>query len=158
MCVYKGGFALRTPPRLPASYLPRFSLRLHTNGSAGGTPCTPPLIVYSAMGSYPELCAKCNFYLCPFAIGILEKRTVSLVGHLPIFRVQFEYSNSLWFLVLRPFSQWAHASSCSLPLVRIFSGVLEKSENWDPTICDSNGIFVKQFLANSSVYKCPFSK
>ena len=47
----------------------------------------------------PSLCAKCNFYLCPFTIGISENRTVSLVGHLPILWVQFKHSNSLWFLV-----------------------------------------------------------
>ena len=62
----------------------------------------PPLnSVMGAMGSYPELCAKCNLYLCPFVIRISENRTASLVGHLPILRVQFEHSNSLcfWFFI-----------------------------------------------------------
>ena len=41
--------------------------------------------------------------------------------------------DSLWFLVLTPFGQWVHASSCSPAYLQIFFGVREKSENWDPT-------------------------
>ena len=77
------------------------------------------------MGSYPELCAKCNFYLCPFVIGISEFRTVSLVGHLPILGVQFEHSNSLWLWVWdHPDNRYMHPAG-RLPYIRIFSGDLK---------------------------------
>ena len=64
-------------------------------GSIVGTPQHPPTPLKSIKcygECYPELCAKCNFYLCPFEIRIWEKRTVV---HLPILRAQFEQWDSL---------------------------------------------------------------
>ena len=62
--------------------------------SAEGTPLLPPLIVKSVMGSYPEQCAKPNFYLCPLAIRILEKRIVSLVVQPTILQLQIRDQDS----------------------------------------------------------------
>ena len=97
--------------------------------SAGGTPlqptCTPPL---NSVKCYGELCAKCNFYLCPFAIGILENRTVSLVGLLPILLIQFEHFGFSFFQIM------VHVFSWCTTICLIVSGDLKKSENWDPML------------------------
>ena len=81
------------------------------------------------MESYPELFAKHNFYLCPLANQISEKRIVSQVAHLPILRLQTEDQDSLQFLFLTTFGRWVHEPSWSLPYLRIFSGDREKLEN-----------------------------
>ena len=86
----KGGFAPLTPT--PSGEL--FAV-CQTPTALQGEPPAPPLIVLSALGSYPELCAKRNFYLCPLAIRISEKRIVSLAVNLPILKLQFEHQVSV---------------------------------------------------------------
>ena len=75
-----------------------------------------------AMGSYPELCVKWNFYLCHLAFAISEKRIASLVVHLPILRLQIEGLQSMGTCIKL-------VTNKSM----IFFLHLKKLDNWDPT-------------------------